>query len=252
MSFERTQVRDTSPRWGDVTALFGGRFDPPHLGHREAVRGLFNYPGVKRVIVLPSATPPHKRAIASAEQRAEMSKLNFQSTPSEAFPPECEVSLFELEKSLKDPTQASYTYDTLTELKQKLGPIAFVIGTDQLEQFSTWHRFPEILSLSHWIILERKGAHQDAIHKTLKEWESSGLICPSQPSHSSHNDLLWRVARHARCQATYLTIVPTEAPNLSSTMIREALVRTGKPPTDSLTPQVLAYLKQKHLYGMED
>lgn len=65
------------PLWHETTAIFGGRFDPPHLGHLEAVQGLFRYPGVKAVRVIPAAAPAHKATSASMTDRAEMSRLCF-------------------------------------------------------------------------------------------------------------------------------------------------------------------------------
>ncbi|HUP55886.1 MAG TPA: adenylyltransferase/cytidyltransferase family protein, partial [Bdellovibrionota bacterium] len=72
--------------WREVTAIFGGTFDPPHLGHREAVAGLFRNPGVREVWVMPAASPPHKPAIATAEQRLELARLAFGPHPGFPFP----------------------------------------------------------------------------------------------------------------------------------------------------------------------
>ena len=66
-----------APRWTECTALFGGRFDPPHLGHEEALAGLFESPGVARVLVIPSGNPPHKPVTASNEARLEMARAAF-------------------------------------------------------------------------------------------------------------------------------------------------------------------------------
>src|SRR3954447_18077682 len=89
----------SAPRWSEVTAVFGGRFDPPHLGHREAVRGLFERPGVSRVVILPSASPPHKPTWASAENRAEMASLNFQTFGFNKFPQAIETDRRELDRA---------------------------------------------------------------------------------------------------------------------------------------------------------
>src|ERR1044072_1797188 len=91
--------RNSPPLWSNITAVFGGRFDPPHLGHREAVRGLFEHPGVKRVLIVPSASPPHKPTWATAEQRAGMAGLNFKATTKDSFPAEVELDLRELDRA---------------------------------------------------------------------------------------------------------------------------------------------------------
>ncbi len=225
-----------------MIALFGGGFDPPHLGHREAVRGLFERPGVKKVLILPSATPPHKSTWATPEARVEMARLNFiQPSVLAPLPTEIELDLRELNRAQRQPQRPSFTYDTLQEFRSLSTPVAFVIGADQLEQLPTWHRFPEVLALSHWIILERKQSTQENARRILSTWESSGLI------ELTSNESVWKVSR----SSFFITLVSTPAPAISSTKIRESIVRTGAPPADTLLPDVLAYLKVRKLYGIQ-
>lgn len=227
------------PQWHEVTAVFGGCFDPPHLGHREAVRGLFSEPGVKQVLVIPTASPAHKPAIVSAPHRLEMVKLSFKPTPVNPFPSDVEVSPLELERALSHPELPSYTFDTLLELRPAFSKLAWVVGSDQLPELFKWHRFPDLLAQSHWIILERKPHGSELARKTLQEWQSSGLV---KPIHST----LWQVTN----TPAFLTLVPTEATSVSSTLIREAIARTGAPPAGSLLPEVDRYLKINKLYGI--
>jgi nicotinate-nucleotide adenylyltransferase len=230
--------RSDSVRWNEVTAVFGGRFDPPHLGHREAVRGLFRNPGVKGVLIIPSAAPPHKLAIGTAEQRLEMAKLNFQSTPRDPFPAEIRIDARELIRAQKNPHVPSYTYDTLQELRQEYSQLAFVIGADQLAELTKWYRFPEVLTLSHWIVLERQPSGSALARATLQEWEGQGLA-------QSVGSSLWKIKN----SPYLLTVTPTEAPNVSSTAIRENMIRSGFPPENSIFEGVLAYLKAHPVYG---
>lgn len=212
-------TRPGAPRWSEMIALFGGRFDPPHQGHFEAVQGLFRVPGVKEVWVIPSPTPPHKAATVSFEHRLEMARLGF---------PGVKLDLREAERAKAQPGLPTYSFDTIQEIRRETPNIAFVIGTDQLEQFHTWHRFPEILGLCHWIILGRKPHGMDKGQAVISEWEASGVL---------------------KRNPTFLTLVPTEAADLSSTRIREEISRTGEPPEGALRPAVMAYLKQNRLYG---
>jgi nicotinate-nucleotide adenylyltransferase len=235
MSFQKVNP----PRWNEITAVFGGRFDPPHLGHREAVRGLFQYPAVKQVLIMPSGSAPHKPTLASSHQRAEMAKLTFSDLPFDSLPVEIRFDLRELDRAKEKPTTPTYSFDTINELRRIYPQLAFVIGTDQLAALPTWHRFPELLSLCHWIVLERKPKGSQLARQTLQEWETSGLV-RAKDSHA------WEST-----QSGYLIqIVPTEAKDVSSTQIRESIARTGEPPADSLLPGVLAYLKEQRLYGV--
>jgi nicotinate-nucleotide adenylyltransferase len=232
--------RATPPRWSEIIALFGGRFDPPHLGHAEAIRGLFEIPGVRQVWILPSPTPPHKPATASFEQRVELAKIGLMGAHPVGDPSAVRIDLREAERAKARPDLPTYTFDTLREIRQETSQIAFVIGTDQLEQLHTWYRFPDVLGLSHWIVLARKPQGQERSLRVLNEWEASGLVqkTPKQG--------VWWV----KGTDSYLTLVPTEAREVSSTRIREQIARTGEPPQNALSEQVLAYLKQNGLYGI--
>jgi nicotinate-nucleotide adenylyltransferase len=230
------------PSWHSITAILGGRFDPPHLGHRQAVRGLFECPGVKAVRIVPSAIPPHKATSASQGHRAEMARINFSSTLTSSFPATVEIDLRELARAKAQPNIPSYTYDTLLELKQEfMNSIAFVIGADQLAQLPTWHRFPEILSLSHWIVLERMPNGSDTARATLRDWKEGGLIRATQESST------WQISQSPH---RVITVCPTQASALTSTEIRESIALHREIPTHSLLPEVFNYLKANKLYGI--
>lgn len=119
-------------------------------------------------------------------------------------------------------------------MRSEIPHLAFVVGTDQLRQLPSWHRFPEVLGLSHWIVLERKS--EGKAGPILAEWEASSLI------RRDGND--WRTPG-----GTVLKAVPTAAPALSSTQVRETLTRQGNPADDTLLPEVSTYLMQRRIYG---
>jgi nicotinate-nucleotide adenylyltransferase len=231
----------SSPSWSKIVAIFGGAFDPPHIGHREAVRGLFSAPGIKRVIVLPTAAPALKSSAALADHRFAMARLNFEDTAFNRFPSEVEVDSRELARA-KLNGRPSYTYETLLELRQIIPELAFVVGTDQLRDFSRWFRFPELLELSHWIVLGRRPEGIGSAQEVLKDWVRSGI---ARPLAGVSDFPTWRL----RGGQTSLVIVPTDAPAISSTQIRESLGRSETLPDHLLFPSVLAYLKQHGLYG---
>lgn len=220
--------------WSEVTAIFGGTFDPPHEGHVTAVFGLFREPGILRALVVPAASPPHKPCVASSEDRVKMTRLAFAQAPSGA---EIRVELLELERARTHPGVPSYSFDTISELRRGDPQLAFVIGTDQLSKLHTWHRFPEILELCHWIVLERKPDGRNIALQTLKEWASSGLLRPlSETNYETRSE-------------TRLALVPTEAPGISSTDIRQTIGREGTPAAGTVPEAVLAHLKAHRIYG---
>jgi nicotinate-nucleotide adenylyltransferase len=131
--------------------VFGGTFDPPHVGHlalaewaREALR-------LDRVIFMPAARPPHKRhrRLTPAADRVTMTRLAVRGNRAFA------VSALEVRR-----TGPSYTVDTLRAL-QRAHPRAalyLLIGEDSLGEFHSWHAPDEILRLARLAVAGRPGA----------------------------------------------------------------------------------------------
>lgn len=223
-------------RWSEVTAVFGGTFDPPHLGHREAVRGLFENPGIRRAIVVPSAIPPFKPQAASSENRLRMAELSFQGLA------DVRVDRRELDRAAQA-SLPSYSIDTILELKRESPHLAFVVGADQLVQFPGWHRFPDLLGSCHWIILGRKPDGQVIAQRTLNEWSANGLL--------RKDGAAWQTAGGTR-----LVFAETDAPAISSTEVRAEIARATSLESlvnylkSRLTPEVVTYLMEQRIYGM--
>jgi len=233
------------PLWHELTVLFGGAFDPPHIGHRQAVRGLFKNPGVKEVWVIPSGTPPMKSSDTSPAVRLELTRINFSAALSDRrFPTEVRIDTREIDPVIQRLSKKpSYTYDTLLNIKREVPNLAFAVGSDQLAQFSKWHRFPEILGLCHWIFLKRKPLGEEEVVAWVKEARASNLIQPSRGPGSSPS--LWQLLDGK----TYLNVVETDAPLSSSTDVRIEIEKHGKIPEGMLLPEVAEYLMKEHLYG---
>jgi len=137
-------------RWG----LFGGTFDPPHVGHlalaewaREALR-------LDRVVFMPAGTPPHKRAgaVTGVAHRVAMTRLAVRGNP--AF----RVST--LEAHADGP---SFTADTVARLTRRAGDELYVIiGADSLDDFRRWRRPAAILAAARLAVAGRPGAGRPA------------------------------------------------------------------------------------------
>lgn len=215
-----------------VTLLFGGTFDPPHIGHFKAVEGLFAPTQASRVIVLPSATPPLKTSFVSAEDRFEMTRLCF-----ESLRPRVEVSRYELDLATQTGAP-SYTIHTVEYFRSQYASLGWVLGTDQLLQWKSWHRLPELLKLCDWIVLKRRSFSLEEAQEKLRDLVQVGLL-----SHES--DHLFRVSGSSQT----LKIIETPAPSLSSSAIRSEIARHGSPPQESLVPSVKEHLMARGLYG---
>lgn len=214
------------PALNELLVYFGGRFDPPHQGHEAVFRELS--PQCKALKALPSGYAAYKPAIASPQNRLEMAQLAFGKS---------HVDSREIERTLTS-FQPTYSVDTLLELKRELtgAETAFVIGSDQLESFTTWKSYRELLGLCHWIVLRRKIQAEPL--KVLSDFEASGLARKEGGS--------WTLLGGK----TTLQIRETEAQACSSTELREEMARTGNLPKNGLSPAVGSYLKEKKLYGI--
>lgn len=120
--------------------LFGGTFNPPHLGHLKLAQSFADKLGLSEVRIIPSYVPPHKQAIdlASGNDRLEMCRLTFSGDS------RFRVSDMEIKRGGK-----SYTYDTLTAIKKEEPntDIYMFVGSDMLNSFDKWYRYEDILKL---------------------------------------------------------------------------------------------------------
>lgn len=196
-------------------ALFGGSFNPPHLGHMEAARSIMNCLKPDRLLIMPTGISPHKVMAAdtpSSEQRLELCRLAF------AGIPQAEVSDLEMRREGK-----SYTADTLMEL-HSLYPddeLVLIMGTDMILSLESWSRPETVMELAEIAVLLR-GVEDDA------------QVLP-------FIDYL-RETYGAR-----VTLMETGVYPAASTQVRQELKQAGG--RQLLDPAVYASIIQHRLYG---
>ena len=125
--------------------IYGGTFDPPHLGHMEAARAAIAVLGLDKLIFIPAKQPPHKvlsAESAAPEQRLEMTRLMADGL---LLPGITSVSDLELNRTGK-----SYTVDTLRVLKARFpeDELWLLMGTDMFLTLQTWYQAEEIMKLA--------------------------------------------------------------------------------------------------------
>ena len=130
--------------------IFGGTFDPPHVGHLIAAQEVHHQLGLDRLLLVPASVPPHKRdrEIAPGEVRMEM--LRAAIAGDERF----EASDMELRRE-----GPSYTVDTLRELREAHpeAELFLAIGADQVVELGTWRGTDEIFRLATVAVFARSG-----------------------------------------------------------------------------------------------
>jgi nicotinate-nucleotide adenylyltransferase len=130
--------------------VFGGTFDPPHLGHLVAASDVAQALSLQRVLWIPAAVHPFKLGSvgASGAQRLEMVRAAVAGDERFAADP------LELERS-----GPSYTADTLRALQARHpgAELHFLTGADNLRELHLWHQADEVVRLARLVVVSRAG-----------------------------------------------------------------------------------------------
>jgi nicotinate-nucleotide adenylyltransferase len=135
--------------------VFGGSFDPIHLGHLLAADDVRRQLRLNRVLFVPACRPPHKRGpLTSYRHRLEMTRLAIEGEPG--------FELCPIEESRPGP---SYTVDTLRELQSLhcRASLYVIVGTDQYRDVASWHRPDLLTDLARVVVMSRPGVEQPAL-----------------------------------------------------------------------------------------
>lgn len=131
--------------------LFGGTFNPVHIGHLIMANEVYAALNLAEVRFMPNATAPHKEASASAtnEQRLRMVELATIDIPY------FKVERFEMERG-----GVSYTYDTMKAMREREPDVEFyfIIGGDMIDSLHTWYRIDELMELVNFVGVKRPGS----------------------------------------------------------------------------------------------
>lgn len=200
--------------------IYGGTFNPPHLGHLTSARFAMETLGLDKLLFMPAGTPPHKvlpEGSPTPEQRLRMMEL---AADSMLLPDRVEISDLELQREGK-----SFTSDTLRQLHEVFpdDELWFLMGTDMFLTLHKWHEPEVICSL----------AHLAAFARTEKD---TGEMLEIQGKYLGET-------YGASCTVVQLPrIIP-----VSSTQLRE-LLRKGEG-RQYLAPGVYGYILRHGLYG---
>jgi nicotinate-nucleotide adenylyltransferase len=136
---------------GKRIALYGGTFDPVHLGHLEVARRVSELFEIEKVVFIPAQVAPHKvgRPVTEPIHRYAMLVLATQDDP------RLVVSTFEL-----DAPDRRYTVDTVAEFQRMLGDdteLFFIMGADSWSEITTWRKWERLLKMTNHIVVTRPG-----------------------------------------------------------------------------------------------
>lgn len=201
--------------------LFGGSFDPIHNGHLRPAQAARRALGLDRVLVVPTANPPHKRAAEDAPRAGALARYAM-----------VEIALLDQEGLFASAHELrlerpSYTVETLEHFRAERpeDELYLLLGSDSLAALPTWRRWEEIPALARLVVLARPG---------WRLGEIGDRLAPA---------LAERLARGE------ITLVQDALVDLSSREIRNRLAR-GEPLDDGwLPPRVVDYIYKYCLYS---
>ena len=130
-------------------AVFGGSFDPPHIGHEKIVYSVLDNLDIDKFIIVPTFLNPFKsHSHFSPKVRYELLNQLFDNSK------KIEISDFEINNN-----KPSKTIDTINYLKKTYKPkkIYFVMGADNLDKLHLWHKFEKLKDLITFVIISREG-----------------------------------------------------------------------------------------------
>lgn len=131
-------------------AVFGGTFDPVHMGHLRSAIEVAEYLELASVRLIPASQPAHREpSVCTLEQRLEMLRLAVAKEP-----------LLEIDERECNRPGPSYMVDTLASLREEFGsavPVVLALGVDSFLTLSEWYRWEEIINLAHILVLDRPG-----------------------------------------------------------------------------------------------
>lgn len=198
-------------------ALFGGSFDPVHLGHTRVARAAAQQIEAEHVIFIPAKCSPLKGFLPHAgdEDRLRMIELAIQEDAAFAVN-DCE---------LRRPAP-SYTLDTVRQFQADYGPetsVYWLLGADSVNDLVYWYGIDQLLDLCNLAVMVRGGYNAPAFDRYASLW-------------GTH-----------RIEKLRQNAVETPSIDISSTEIRERLA-TGADVGDMLAPDVINYIHQHRLY----
>ena len=208
-----------------VLGIFGGTFDPVHFGHIKLTLALLEHFDFEQIRFIPCQQPPHKQAVCvDAAHRWQMLNLVTHSSP------KLVVDDRELKRS-----GPSYMIDTLKEFREETRAacaLVLILGVDAFLNFCTWHKYDEILSICHIMLLRRPG------------YRLAGQGCEYGLYREHGTDEIMAV-----CQASggYIYLSDEEEIEISSTAIRQCIAE-GRQPRYLLPGNVWDYIRRHDLY----
>lgn len=222
--------------------IFGGTFDPVHLGHLAVARAAAQRYALKQVLFVPASRPPHKLAAPRTDFIHRYAMLALALAGEKAFVP----SLLEAPDGGERP---SYTIETIARAQAQLGRAAklfLILGIDAFRDIATWHRAAELLRAVEVIVAGRPGFSLADVAASLPEElrPPAAVRKAMGRQRATASDLVLDQGR------VVLHLLPEVQVPFSSTAARAAAAG-GRSLARFVAPAVADYIRKQHLYRGE-
>ncbi len=207
-----------------LIGIYGGSFDPVHLGHVATAEELLSRFPFREIRFLPAARSPLKDSVTADQHRLAM--LNLALSGKQALTID--------DRELRRPPP-SYTVDTLREIRREAGPatpLAFIMGMDSFAELPRWKEWQSLTDLAHLLVVSRPGV-APLLPDNLAAWLKPRLKGPEDPMDISPQGNVW--------------LVETTPHAIASRDIRAA-ISAGRDTSRWLNPAVEDYIAHHHLY----
>jgi nicotinate-nucleotide adenylyltransferase len=205
--------------------IFGGTFNPIHLGHLRAAEEVKECLGLEKVIFVPSHLPPHKElhSRVPGSVRLEMTRLAISSNPG------FELCGFEVEQG-----GSSYSVRTIEHLagRYQTTPV-FILGRDAFNEIMTWYEAKRLFDLAHFAVMSRPGAHAPDLTTVLGGEAGRFEQIPEGFVNERGNRIV------------FVDVTPLE---ISSSKVRD-LCRKGRSIAYLVPREVEEYVRSERIYG---
>jgi nicotinate-nucleotide adenylyltransferase len=223
----------------DRLGILGGTFDPVHNGHVEVAIAARRVLALDRVVLLPSRIPPHRAAQPSASpyHRFAMTALAVHGMEG--------LETSDLELAAPGISYTSATLDRLHAVGLKPTQIFFITGADAFAEIDTWHRYPDVLDMAHFVVVSRPGHEASALPAVLPSLASRMRAWPERAKRVEG-----RVEGPVEGEDPSVFLIDWKTPGVSSTEIRRR-IRSGEGITGLVPALVERHIAQHRLY-LED
>ncbi len=200
--------------------MFGGTFDPVHLGHTTVALAAAEYTGAAELIFIPAKRSPLKGTLPRASDKDRLKMLSLAISGKKNF----EVSDHEISRPAP-----SYTLDTVRHFQSLFGEEAvlyWLAGADSVDDLNYWHGITELIDECNLAVMYRAGFEKPDFSRFESVWGSE------------------------RIEKLQRNIIPTPLINISSTHVRNRIA-SDQDVTQMLDSTVLRYIYEHKLYQLK-